>query len=1249
MQIMVKSSLNRIVTAVAGLILAFVVVLPSQTQEPPPPVRKKLDPSQAKEPEPVRKKLDLNKAKDPGKTDPDKKGVDAKKQNDDTSLPIDRAILRRLRQRCATQSPLKGIAVEDVAEGKKGVLVLRGAVDNEDQRQHLVKYVEGLLADNPAWRGRFPGGADAKSMKIVPVRSVYLKKIKKDLFTNQWADEDQSLFAKMRLDDVHYHPETLALVFEGICIARTAEKVPEGKDTRLHGELVRLRSALNKLLKEYTASEEGQGIVVDVGAVLLANPLPAFQESLTGQRIYEVFFHKARFTEDGTLLLEGWAGNPLRPRLDKLFADHCSKHPVLAVNPKWSLTGMRFIDWPLQAAKWNTRLAGDTEGFRHAHVRRMYFGYSADGGAELRVDGYFSKDDKLQDKVGPRLRREWEADWNNPELLKFPLVTRAFKYEDHVTQLQHEVTEVLGLDDVLIEKAGDGANGVYHVGGLTGTAEHGKTVEQHVRKKFAEGPAPSVKDLRVEKWGTTLAGIQRALAISSQPALRSLRLDRLFFGFTPEGTFEVRLAGLTLLDLSDDDKALTKERLRKELEGRIPALAEHVGQVSVDYFTPLLAPERELQVEAIGKLGLRDVAITRAAFDADGVLVFEGRVGSKESLAALTKWLTAKYAGDARLAPRDNVASWSLAGLRTEDWSGRLKILQARLAEGPEDICRQTRLDHLGFGLTADNAVEVRLGGICLLEHDGELLRTRLQKEWNQLWPGTADRLISVKDIVTIARPEPAVRDHIAKFPALDGIRLDAKSVFDADGSWVLAGVWCGPLQEKELRSQIGNVYMADPTRPDERGVDCRQLQIVRTDLLLRDLRKFAADYLEDVRVDRLYFDKTGKLRLQGVVTSAEDEKALYGQLEKLLKVTPGGKLVGRAAPTRPMLVAALQLPPEQPEVPGLQTQASLAKFLREQVLSPLEPGWDGVYIERGIYAQDGTYVLRGLVDNDGQKRALDLILKELGTQPEWLPALPKGGTAQNMVTLPVQPMLDAIAELMPEYTAFDRLRLDRAYYTGKTLVLAGFTTADDKNAKDKAEKLLTRLLGHHPLWKVRLGKGLTLNVEAMVPDDRIATLAIGKAVQLLQDHLPETIETPPQQRYQWQSWGCAWVLVSVPAKSQPKSTPAVPPAWVLDKVAEHVSVALLHAPDNSTAWFLRGAVTLAKGNQAIAGRDLRRMMAVEWTSPYARAVRLEKLEHVQGEFRRTAAAMAENVTLDMANGRRPWTLVEITARYLPR
>jgi hypothetical protein len=461
-------------------------------------------------------------------------------------------------------------------------------------------------------------------------------------------------------------------------------------------------------------------------------------------------------------------------------------------------------------------------------------------------------------------------------------------------------------------------------------------------------------------------------------------------------------------------------------------------------------------------------------------------------------------------------------------------------------------------------------------------------------------------EVTAVASPVRRLQQGVAAAPALDGVRVDEGS-FDAKGRFALTGVWRGEEQRKGVEELAGGVLGVNAGPVLERGVNWARMRVVQTDLLLKDLRAWTTGNaeLDEVFLERVYFDAAGRLKIQGFYSTPGDEKKVEEGAAKMLEDHPAGKQLRGAAQTtrldRMALLVALQPPPGEGAALDLRKQPSLARALREQV--PLDRKLDGVRVDRCHYDAEGVFILNGLEDHAGQVKLLQPLLLRAARVAFPNGRLPAGWRTGTVEAIPVRPMLDCLHRASVGLETFDGVRLDRAYHNPRNELTFG-GVAVGATALADVHKQTEAWLKTNGLWRRRLSAGMTLaGLKSRAPTLATAEADLGAAMSAL---------------------------------ATAGGRPAVRSA------RERLEMVLLDNPRDGVAWRLLALSYVMTAEGPLAERALRRAVAWQrdnrhlyWTerSPY------RQMERLQGRYRVEMGRLERAVASDPARGQAPESL----------
>jgi hypothetical protein len=654
---------------------------------------------------------------------------------------------------------------------------------------------------------------------------------------------------------------------------------------------------------------------------------------------------------------------------------------------------------------------------------------------------------------------------------------------------------------------------------------------------------------------------------------------------------------------------------------------------------PVALPDRPVQVlqyRSSTDAALDGTLIRRAAYDAKGALVVQGQLPTREAADKLEAFLKDEAKADARHWLRPVAAGsgprWSL-DVKTVPWTLR-KDLQAGLAAAdlrqvlnkvPPDDLKQVRIDRAYYtysGMSPNERgmpirFELRLAGFSFADFEKEARKDELQA-WLRAalkkYPDLAKVDREDIRIRPVSEPRFDLQPLVAADKKLDGVRIDGGSRFAADGTVLLQGVWRGDIQEPELRKVVDG-YFAVTASAGLHGAKAgfAEFKVVPTDKLLRTLRLRAARELEDVWLDRLYYDKKGELCLTGFYPANKgDAKAkIDGWLKELMKDVSGGEKAALLGPRPRRLVVsrkaralALADPPQAPRL-DLQGRKGLAQHLRGQVQYPAGRGadaskyqvkWDGILVRRCYYDLDGVYIVNALIDSEAQGKDFAALVRDTEKDLEWQTQLVRGWR-DRFTLMPVAPMVARLQVVIPNYPVFDGLTLVSVVHDTQNRLLLRAQVVGDMPTRVAREKM-REILHNAPKWSERAEVGV--GFRAVTQQERNPELAAAMALKALSCMRLLDVETS----------------------------------------RDYATTAILHNPDDSTAWFVRGLGYLLAGDHERADRDLRRVAMreapVQPDGGGQRVRRVRELEMIQGVHRRRAEVVLARMALDLRDGKPP-------------
>ncbi len=512
-----------------------------------------------------------------------------------------------------------------------------------------------------------------------------------------------------------------------------------------------------------------------------------------------------------------------------------------------------------------------------------------------------------------------------------------------------------------------------------------------------------------------------------------------------------------------------------------------------------------------------EIKLTDAKFDASGHLVLIGVRGSKPETE---KWLavaipTVLAENAAAIGPNGkpvdaNGKSWVVTDKveifnKTLGWPVSAAAVQKALIRKNSPALARLRVDRLYFTSSPDKVDEANptglswayaLSGIVIGAEppDAKAISSVCDEvfaaaSWPAMKSGDLEGL--TKADFRVLDPGPKFQKAVAGIPALDGVRVDDRTEFGADGKLVLMGLQPG-LDEKglkELSDTATKVLNALATSSDgnplykqlvTHGVSEKKMERIKIRELHAGLRKWVAERLDDVRLTRLYFNEDGRLTLicdsppggegkQDIEKVAEELKAQLATY----KFPP---------PPKGTAVSASQPGSQEPIVKnGPDTfKGSLTKHLQKMVTDPEKPQWAAVLIERGFFDEANQYTVRGVADTEEQKKQLAKYIESLKSDPEWSAYFKFPVAPTELDVIPMAAMVARVQRVTPAYPIFDGIRITEAKYayiaddksgfaSGLNLVFTAHTVG--KPNLYECRVLLADLISKHPSYSRRLAK----------------------------------------------------------------------------------------------------------------------------------------------------------------------------------
>ncbi|HKI37994.1 MAG TPA: hypothetical protein VKA46_39435 [Gemmataceae bacterium] len=1058
------------------------------------------------------------------------------------------------------------------------------------------------------------------------------KALLKDLRTQFAADRKEPLVRQTRVDRAYfaYHDRDPIpyLHFQLVCL------MPKGKEEDHRKRLgERLATFYKEALKERGADVEFK---VDLSeASFVTDPTPGLQRYVASNypTLDGVLFVAAWYDPDRRLnfdvIFDKAAGQEQRIKDDLFAAGTVGRRkllepPVLLPDSTPAkepvLNPQTFVKWEAERQALQGKFARSREPLlERTRVDRLYFTYLGNDTSErqLKVEGVCLQPGPAaanQEKVGKGVEERWEP--------RFPGVTFRVVAEGGVAVLESPVvglqTLAVGqdLDNVLFESAVYDADGKLHLRVYLADLAQAPRIDELLKtpagdaasvKARRKGEDPELDKPRPFPWqedGDGKAGLrerfQKGFAASDVRAAQQTRLDRVYFHYDKDEVRQLLLAGVSLWDGLPE--ATLSAALTPVCRAVLPGPGYQVVAEGPDRVARQPNPAPALQQQLVrDKEEFDGILFQDAGYDDIGRLRFDVLVNGSEAQQTEVRRLIEKAPLAPGVRPKEEYRSKVRLETHTFDWEAMMKSVRAWAAgaSAPHDA-RQTRVDRAYFE-REDGGCQLRLKGVTLMAAPEGDFDTRL-KVWRRAEEAFRQPFLDHLRPLKLKIPPPgdpqmratgsvaptkrdlltALRSVIPTQRPLDGVNV-TDVVYDEKGRVALEGHWIGPDQGPDLEAVLKEALQTETKEHSRYGISLERLRVVRTDLLLRDLRRWIVDKteVEEVLFDRLYFDAAGKLRIDGFFTRPDDKApAEKAGLEGLLAYPIGRALLG--------------LDPDgvvKPDIEGkdvihLAKRASLVAYLRGEV--PADPKLDGVRIDRCTYDAGAVFVLTGLEDGKEQSRGLKGMLDWAQESAAFKGHLADGWRRGKFTDVPMRRMLTCLRRLMPADALFDGMGLDRGYHDGDNhLVITGATIGPRR--RDKAEKALAEMIEAEPDWRIRLSYGgPDLKIKLTPADLELGQRAFERAVE--------------------------WFAHERNAA----------------RAVADLDTVLFHNPGDATAWYFRAVCYLAIKDEAAAKRDLRRVLGFAQGRPplVDQVIAYDRLELVQGRYRATASQTAEKFSL---------------------
>ena len=395
-------------------------------------------------------------------------------RGEDAQRTAQDAVLKKLRAECATVLALRGARVQG-SDVRGGRLELSGTLDQAEQAEPLAEAARRIIESEPTWRDRFPNGASAQGMSLFPIRSDYLRRLRRD-----FAAQPPGLLARTRLEDAFYDPNGLLHVI-GFCIDQSAHIAtrPEAAPTDAESPNETLTLAVRDRLKGYlTVAQrvpENLRLTLDVRR-FAENPARVLQR-LANQdpRFDGVFCRDAWYDADGTLQIAGLIDGPesradvagllRRPEFLKEYGPLSLSSPA---GPERSLGGLTASTWNASLLKALQARVAVNNPLKHCRLTRVRFLYPTRGDLRLHFDGigFLRGEQDTAERLTTFLRDECRKALKATGSLPYGIEEKLEQFPNPRLELQTRVSADPALDGVRIDDVAFGPDGAIALSGL---------------------------------------------------------------------------------------------------------------------------------------------------------------------------------------------------------------------------------------------------------------------------------------------------------------------------------------------------------------------------------------------------------------------------------------------------------------------------------------------------------------------------------------------------------------------------------------------------------------------------------------------------------------------------------------------------------------------------------------------------------------------------------------------------------------
>ena len=575
------------------------------------------------------------------------------------------------------------------------------------------------------------------------------------------------------------------------------------------------------------------------------------------------------------------------------------------------------------------------------------------------------------------------------------------------------------------------------------------------------------------------------------------------------------------------------------------------------------SPTRILQRLAGSDPKLVDLLVEEAVFDGDGVLQLTGLVGGADSAAIVAEALKKEELAKVYRRPDGEELWWLATGLKAGAWHDKLRAgLQGKLASDAN--LKYARIDRAIFVYPDRGDLQLKIDGVVLRDDDALVGELiRIVREHHPQFFKPPRPLAFNVESGDMARVANPNRGAQARIAR--NPRLDGVRLDDLsfDAEGRLSVF--GLRTEESQQPTLGEELsraLVTLTKRLERPEYAWCMTDSGTIAILAVLRRKTSDY-DEACIERLFFD-------------APEESPVAKSLLVVQGFAPKSQASRVNAKVKEWIADELARRQDlgASRVVIVPRESSLLASLRARV--PKVASLEGMRIDRGYYGPENVFIVSGLQDHEGQSAVLGPVLEEVAKDVKQ--PLPHGWRPGVFQTVPLKPLVAILTAEGFAFPEFDGIAWTRASYDDRSTLIFHGRAVGRRVTPNLLVPQIRKILKLDPSVAVDIAP---LDYQSRDPD--LAALAVARAMGLIGDGQPAA-------------------------------------------ATESLDSALLHNPEDTTAWYLRAGCSMLRGDNRAAERDVRRLLAIEREFFELSRERNQRLEKIQNYFRISVEKMVSEI-----------------------